>query len=148
MQSANPSVPIRAFSVKKDLWLGFFIWGIVAASFAIALFPFDPSSLFMPVVISILFAFMWFGTRYKIAGDHIVVKAGPFKYTPIPVQKITSIKNTRTWLAAPALSLDRILISYGRYDEIIISPRHKKEFIAALQQINPGIQDYTKEIDQ
>jgi len=38
------------------------------------------------------------------------------------------------------LSLDRIAIVYNTYDEVLISPQNKKEFIEELLRINPYIQ--------
>jgi hypothetical protein len=57
----------------------------------------------------------------------------------IDISTIKSIEPTHTILGAPASSLDRLRISYNKYDDIIISPRRKEEFIRQLQSINPQI---------
>ena len=57
----------------------------------------------------------------------------------IDISTIKSIEPTHTILGAPASSLDRLRISYNKYDEVVISPRRKEEFISQLQSINPQI---------
>ena len=42
-------------------------------------------------------------------------------------------------ISSPAASFDRIEITYGKFEEIIISPKHKLKFYEDLQKINPNI---------
>ena len=58
----------------------------------------------------------------------------------VPIDKITRVQDSRSVLSSPALSIDRLKISYNRYDELLISPRDKAGFIVALQRLNPRIQ--------
>ena len=46
----------------------------------------------------------------------------------------------RSAFSAPALSLDRIRITYNKYDEIVVSPKDKKVFLDDLTAINNGIE--------
>ena len=57
----------------------------------------------------------------------------------VEIQSIKRIYKTRNPLSSPALSLDRIAIVYNKYDEVLISPKDKKEFIEELLKINPDI---------
>jgi hypothetical protein len=43
-------------------------------------------------------------------------------------------------LSAPAISLKRIAIKYGRNKTILISPKHQSEFLKQLKAINPNIE--------
>lgn len=80
-------------------------------------------------------------TFYSITVENdLVVHGGPFIRRRIPISSIKSIEPTRTILAAPAWSLDRLHISFGKYDAVVISPAHKSDFIAKLQAINPNIE--------
>ncbi|MBO3270454.1 PH domain-containing protein [Hymenobacter defluvii] len=67
------------------------------------------------------------------------IVSGPLTWQ-IPVTSITRIKPSHNVLSSPALSLDRLKIYYNRYDEILVSPRDKANFIEALRQVNPQIQ--------
>ena len=42
-------------------------------------------------------------------------------------------------ISSPAASFHRIEITYAKFEEIIISPKHKTKFIEDLQKINPEI---------
>ncbi|MBW7871619.1 MAG: PH domain-containing protein, partial [Flavobacteriia bacterium] len=44
-------------------------------------------------------------------------------------------------LSSPAPSFDRIIVKYGKFDEIILSPKDKFKFTKDLKQINPDIVD-------
>lgn len=92
------------------------------------------------MIISLVFvAWIWFDTKYAIKNGEMKVNAGPINYSPVPIQKIKSIRKTKTWLSSPACSLDRIEISYNKYDSIVISPMRIKEFLGSLHAINPSI---------
>jgi hypothetical protein len=36
--------------------------------------------------------------------------------------------------------LDRIAVVYNKYDEVLISPKEREDFIAELLKINPNIE--------
>lgn len=79
-------------------------------------------------------------THYTITDDNkLIVKAAFFINRKIEISNIRKITATRILIASPAASLDRLLISYNKYDTIIISPKNKKEFIEELQRINAAI---------
>ena len=79
-------------------------------------------------------------TFYSITKEHdLVVHGGPFVRRRFPISTIKSIEPARTILAAPAWSLDRLHISFGKYDAVVISPVNKEEFISLLRNINPNI---------
>ncbi|SMB98418.1 protein of unknown function DUF1200 [Hymenobacter roseosalivarius DSM 11622] len=82
---------------------------------------------------------MLFSTTYTVTPEQVVVQCSFLRWK-IPTQSITRIVETHNPLSSPAPSLDRLRISYNKYDELMISPRDKQEFIAALRQLNPCIQ--------
>ena len=86
-----------------------------------------------------LFLWMWFGTSYKIEEELLKIKSGPFRST-MNIEDIKRLKATKTLLAGPALSIDRIEILYNKYDLAIISPKNKTEFIRALLTKNKYIE--------
>ena len=70
-------------------------------------------------------------TKYVVAAEQLNINSGPFSWS-VPIATITSVKETRNPLSGPALSLDRLEISYGKGQTIIISPANKAEFRAAI----------------
>jgi hypothetical protein len=79
-------------------------------------------------------------TYYTItADDKLKVKCGFLINITIDINTIKKIKKSKNPFSAPALSLNRIEIFYGKYDSVLISPKNRGEFAESLKQINPNI---------
>ena len=103
---------------------------------------FNNNMCFMTLGLIILFGFilhMFFNTNYKIQNEKLFIKCGFFKYRPINIEDIKKVSKSSNIISSPAASFDRIEIKYGKFDEIIISPKNKIKFIEDLQKINPNI---------
>lgn len=83
---------------------------------------------------------MFMRTHYTIDGDLLKIKCGFLYSKQIEIHQIKRISETNNALSAPAISLDRLEISYNKYDSILISPKQKQEFISDIKNINPGIE--------
>jgi hypothetical protein len=82
---------------------------------------------------------LWTGTTYSITADHrLLIKCGVLEKFDIDIQEIKSIKKSNELTNAPALSVDRIEISYNG-GRVLISPRDKLKFVKELKNINPKI---------
>ena len=79
-------------------------------------------------------------TQYIINENQLIVKSTWIVNQRIDISKITKIEKSNSILSSPALSLDRLLVRYNKYDEILISPKEKIEFIDELLKINPNIE--------
>ena len=79
-------------------------------------------------------------TQYIINENQLIVKSTWIVNQRIDISKITKIEKSNSILSSPALSLDRLLVRYNKYDEVLISPKEKKEFIDELLKINPNIE--------
>ncbi len=88
---------------------------------------------------------MFFKTRYIIDDNKLKIKCGLIPYKPIDIATIKEIARTKSIISSPAPSFDRIVIKYGKYDEIIISPKDKQNFVKDLLRINPKIVDKVTE---
>ena len=87
--------------------------------------------------------FLWYtftNTFYTIRDKHLTVKCGFFVNETINIDSIKSLKETRNPLSSAAASLDRIEVSYNKYDSFLISPKEKLEFIRHIQSINPNVE--------
>lgn len=84
---------------------------------------------------------VFFFTIYTIEDNQLKIKCGFFSYKPILIQNIQSIAKTKSILASPAASFDRIVIRYNKSEEIILSPKNKHEFAKDLCKTNPKIQN-------
>ena len=79
-------------------------------------------------------------TQYIINENQLIVKSTWIVNERIDISKITKVEKSNSILSSPALSLDRLLVRYNKYDEVLISPKEKKEFIDELLKINPAIE--------
>jgi Bacterial PH domain len=141
------------FPSKKDLWMTIIIWSVILACIIPPILSIEPIGVIMlpsildtkpvttviMVVPAILLAWIWFGTGYKIENSKLEIQSGPYKKT-INIDEINKVRNTKNPFTAPALSMDKIEISYGKYEFITISPKNKEEFIRQLLKENPRIQ--------
>ena len=118
---------------------------IISLIMGCILVPYAIKSLWIPftiiLILHFLLLFMLANIKYVITESQLIIdqSLGKWGKEVIDISTIKSIEPTHTILSAPASSLDRLRISYSKYDEIVISPRRKEEFIRQLQTINPNI---------
>lgn len=128
------------FRSKVD---GKFIWLALAMPCValIALFMAPPGNrlLLIPVGLALLAAAMvcWtcVSTYYELRGEQLVAHCGPFSWR-IPLAEISDVRESNSMRSGPALSLDRLEVSYGGGKVLVISPADKAGFIAALRRRN------------
>jgi len=85
--------------------------------------------------ILLLFYFLARTLRYKIDGEKLIIWR-----TEIDIKTIRKVYATRNPLSSPALSINRIAIVYNKYDEILLSPENRKDFVEELLKVNPNIE--------
>ena len=86
------------------------------------------------VAIMYLLVAVFRNTYYEIVGTDLLVRSGPLKWT-IPVADIQEITPSRNMLSAPALSLDRLKIRFGKRVFILVSPEDKDGFLRAIRDV-------------
>jgi hypothetical protein len=87
--------------------------------------------------------FIWFiskTTSYIIKEDELQVKSMFVVNQKIEISKIRKIEKSNSILSSPALSFDRIVIRFNKFDDIYISPKQKLAFIDELLSINSSIE--------
>lgn len=96
--------------------------------------------IFLPVYI--LFLYLNLSTKYTITEAGILeVKCGFFYNKRFDIHKIKSISKNGNLISSPAPSLDRIELTYGNFEVIVISPEDKNEFARELTIVNPKIEN-------
>lgn len=82
---------------------------------------------------------VYLGTYYKITSHHhLVIKCGILEKFDIDIKDIERMDATREWLSSPALSLDRLAITY-KGGRVVISPRDKRKFLDDVRRANPKL---------
>jgi Bacterial PH domain len=90
------------------------------------------------IVGCILFVvYLYSTTSYSITPDRkLKIKGGFLVHMEIPIEQIRRIAPSRNPLAAPAFSLDRLEVFYGKGSSVLISPVNKEAFIQDLKAVN------------
>ena len=88
---------------------------------------------------SVLPLWMLLRTHYRLEEDRLVAVSGPFRWR-VDYRDIQSIRREPTMIAGPALSMDRLLITYGGYRFLVISPRSPEVFQKALEALTEKAQ--------
>lgn len=107
------------------------------------LFPTKTFSKFIALLVMLPIAgfmiWFWYSTGYLVVDGYILIKYGPIKKRG-PIKEISKISKTKNPLSAPALSMDRLEIIYGKhFDMALVSPERQQEFIDLLLRENPNI---------
>ena len=98
-----------------------------------------PVALFLGLVL--LFIIHLFSTTcYTVEDEFLKIRSGLLYKQTLPIAAIRKIESTRNPLSAPALSLDRLEIWYGRWDSVLVSPRDQRAFAHHLKALNPDIE--------
>ena len=96
------------------------------------------------VILTVIFGgiiHLFHNTIYTIEEETLYIKSGFFRYPSIAIKDIKKIEKTNNLIASPAASFDRIEIYYGKFDSMVLSPKDKQKFAAALMKINSDIQN-------
>ena len=128
------------FNSKVDGWLipvfVIAIAGMLAAFVAVVV---DETPLWLQIVVTVstvLFCALLFAvlknTYYIVAEGVLRIVSGPFRWS-IPITDIVDIKPTRNPLSSPALSLDRLKVTYGKRRYVLVSPADKDGFVRAIE---------------
>jgi len=84
----------------------------------------------------LLFVSLTLRTHYTVLDGQLVIVSGPFRWR-IPLSEITGVEPSRAPWSSPALSLDRLKISYGERRWVLVSPADKRGFLQALGRPAP-----------
>ncbi|WP_149275321.1 PH domain-containing protein [Pareuzebyella sediminis] len=100
--------------------------------------------VFINLAALIFILYLYSQTYYVIDGHFLKVRAGFLVNKKIDINQVHTIRETRSLLSAPALSLDRIEVNWSTNKAVVISPKNKKEFIEEMLRVNPKIETFQK----
>lgn len=126
----------QVYRSKIDSWLLILI--LVALGIPLTLIVVNEFSVveFSIILFMLIFTLLLlFGIKYTIEGKVLRVHYAFFYSERINIDEITEIANTHTLLSAPAASLDRIKITYGK-KYVVLSPKDKQKFVKQLCDIS------------
>ena len=129
----------KRFKSKVDTWIQVLMIVAIVVQFvavgAAALQADDPVAttglMLLVIGVSGLLVWLLLGTYYTVERGYLRIASGPLRWR-VPLDAITSVKATRNPLSSPALSLDRILIRYGKRRRVMVSPADREGFLRAI----------------
>lgn len=130
---------LQRFASKIDRWIRALLIGAIVLDLVImariAMRPGDPLATTATIVLLAmavaLLASLLLRTYYTVDKGVLRIVSGPFRWT-IGIDQIGSVTQSRSPWSSPALSLDRLLIRYGRGRRIMVSPADKHGFLRAI----------------
>jgi hypothetical protein len=133
------------FKSKKDklftaITIGivvFCIGIIIKTGFATGL---DKWSVLILLLVCGFLLWSYYGTYYELTQMHIKYNCGPIK-GKIEIKEIREIiKGQTLWVGLkPATARKGLIIKYGKFDEIYMSPETNDEFINSLLKLNDAV---------
>ncbi len=132
---------MKRFKSKTDRWISVvLIVSLVVDIAAIAIVAVviqEPLVLTFVVVLLLAPAafvgsiLLW--TYYTVDKKHLRIVSGPIRFK-IRLDQIHSVRATRNPLSSPALSMDRLMIAYGKKRRVMVSPADRTGFLRAIGQ--------------
>ena len=91
-------------------------------------------------LISALLLWIYFGTYYQLTETELIYRSGPIR-GKIRIPEIREIAKGKTMYAGlkPATASKGLIIKFGKYDEIYISPATNELFVSEILKRNPEI---------
>jgi hypothetical protein len=136
------------FATRVDRWLGAVAFGYVALALGFPVWhlgtvisagvPLDPTPLLLPLGMLALVWLVSFPCNYELQGKNLVTRSGMITFK-VPLLAISRVRRTRTLVSAPAWSMKRLEIRYGKTQRLIISPEREEEFLRELQARAPQL---------
>ncbi len=107
------------------------VWSLIAVMIAEAPWLIRIAVAVVTVLVIALLFSVFTRTHYTVANGKLRVVSGPFRRT-ISLSDITGVEPTRNPMSSPALSMDRLKVSYGKKKFVLISPEDKAGFLNAI----------------
>ena len=136
------------FKSKKDVFFQALILGIVGGCISLIVSVglatgFDKSSYVTISLLLLVSAFLlwsYYGTYYELTQKQIKYNCGLIK-GKIEIKEVRGVVKGKTlWVGLkPATARKGLIIKYGKFDEIYISPQTNDEFINRLLELNDAI---------
>lgn len=82
-------------------------------------------------------AWLLLDTKYRLDDKELRIASGPFRWR-ILLDSIQSVEPSSNPIASPALSLKRLRITYGRGQQVYVSPNDLDGFREELEQLRHG----------
>ena len=130
---------VLTFPSKVDRWIPWLMavplsLSVVAVISALLAHPPLPAAVLIVSVEVVILVFVprtLKSTRYLVGDRELIVRSGLFRWR-IAIDSIESIQPSRSLQSSPALSFDRLEITYEGGRRLLISPQDREGFLDAV----------------
>lgn len=133
---SKPDTNQKIFKSAVDNWYYIIVVAVPATVLVPIFFSYPTSADYVAIAIALLATglpiWLLWSTDYRIQDDALLIRSGPFRWR-ISLSEIQEVEPSRSLLSSPALSIDRLRISYGNNRSILVSPEDKSGFIEAVK---------------
>ena len=141
MQPSNSTAVFPSKVDRKLKAIGLAMPGVAILGIALSLKN-AMSVIWLPLALTALVAVfvLWvvLSTYYEFQGEVLVAHSGPFSWR-VPLKEIVAVRESNSVRSGPALSMDRLEITFGKGRVLLISPADKPGFLAALHRRAPRL---------
>ncbi|MEO0415776.1 MAG: PH domain-containing protein [Verrucomicrobiota bacterium] len=134
----SDSEKAEVYRSKVDWWVGVLLTFSPAIHLPLAIWVMTKGNIlfgfiliFWGLIMAGIISMLLFPCHYEIKGPKLTIRSGMVN-DPIMLHRIESVEPTKSWVPAPALSLDRLDIRLQDGTKRIISPKDKEGFLAAI----------------
>lgn len=129
---------MKTFNSKVDTWLIVMLCVFIAALFGSLMVAENTvgyanfagiTMIFLLLII--LPVWMFVSTKYVVDNEVLRIQCGPFSWV-VKISEIISVTETRNPISSPALSLDRLELKFATRRPLLVSPKDKQRFCAAI----------------
>ncbi len=132
----------KVFPSKVDAWLVVVVIAIMTVGCALTVDVMPWLTILIYAAVTACVGALLFNIKYFVEGDRLAVRGAGLVNHTYDINKILSIRPSHSILSAPAASYDRLELKFqGKVCtySLLVSPKQKAEFIAALLAVNPQI---------
>jgi len=135
----SPTIMNKAFKSKIDILLLSVLLILISVE-AYMLYTMTILGIIIVGIFILFFVYLYLDTIYVFTSDKkLKIRIGFFFHKEIYIKSIRKVRAVRHHRASPALSSDRLEISYNRYGRVVVSPSNQTKFIKELTDVNPRI---------
>ncbi len=130
---------------KVDAWIAALLviagGGTVAAAVALIVRSHHVRDGAVPLGVLAVIGLLSFPLHYQLTDTELIVRSGVTRWR-IPFASIVRVQSSSAMWSSPALSADRLEVSYtknGKLKRVLISPKEKEYFLRDLQMRIPAL---------
>jgi membrane protein YdbS with pleckstrin-like domain len=124
------------YKSKVDWWIAVVLLIAPVLPAVLAIYERRLFILAISFFVLLLYGLILLPLSYETSQDAFIIRSGVIR-TLIPYSEIHRLRESRSPLSSPALSLDRVEVGYAQDKSVLISPKDK---VAFLKDMNERIQ--------